>query len=77
MSSCYTYSYTVGDGPVTGISVKEKNHYLIGGLAPVGISDANTMIGDAENYEVNVNTKEILEKLLNMVQGMECQILVR
>ena len=29
MSSCYTLTYTVGDGSKTGEIVKKKNHYLI------------------------------------------------
>lgn len=33
LSSCYTY--TMGDGPQTGVEVKEANHYLLYGLAPL------------------------------------------
>ena len=53
-SSCYTYTVTVGNGPQTGVETKKMNHYLIYGLAPVGISNAREMAGDAQNYEVKV-----------------------
>ena len=53
-SSCYTYSYYVGDGPQTGIKVTKKNHYFINGLAPGGTSDPTVMAGDAEDYEVTI-----------------------
>ncbi len=52
MSSCYTISHTVGTGPQSGQEVKKMNHYLIYGLAPVGVSDPNEMAGGAQNYEV-------------------------
>ncbi len=45
LSSCYTYTVTVGKGPQSNTVVTEMNHYLIYGLAPVAVSDAKTMIG--------------------------------
>ena len=54
MSSCYTLTYTVGDGSKTGEIVKKKNHYLIFGLAPLKTSDPIKMAGDAKNYEVTI-----------------------
>ena len=33
MSSCYNYTFMVGDGPQTGALITGKNHYFIGGLA--------------------------------------------
>lgn len=53
-SSCYTYSITVGRGPQTGVEVRKMNHYLLYGLAPVGVSNAMQMAGDAKDYEVIV-----------------------
>ena len=52
MSSCYTYTYMVGNGPQTGIEIKEKNHYFVYGLAPGGISDPTEMAGDTKDYQV-------------------------
>lgn len=54
MSSCYTLTYTVGDGAQTGVTVKEKNHYLIYGLVPVGTSNPTEMAGGASDYTVTV-----------------------
>lgn len=51
-SSCYSYTSTVGKGPQTNQKVTKWNHYVIAGLAPVGVSDSKQMAGDAENYEV-------------------------
>ena len=54
MSSCYTYTYTVGDGPKNGIEIKQKNHYFIAGLAPGKTSDPIKMAGDAKDYQVKI-----------------------
>lgn len=52
MSSCYVHTYMVGNGPQTGVKVKRKNHYLLNGLAPIGVSNPSKMAGSAKNYEV-------------------------
>jgi hypothetical protein len=65
-TSCYTYTWTVGNGPQTGIEVKRMNHYLIYGLAPVGISDVNEMAGGAENYEVTIQ-HTFVDGLINAI----------
>jgi len=44
----------VGEGAQTGMEVKEMNHYLIYGLAPVGVSNPAEMAGDAEDYDVTI-----------------------
>ncbi|HKG05889.1 MAG TPA: Bor family protein, partial [Pedobacter sp.] len=44
----------VGKGPQQNQTVKKWNHYVIGGLAPVGLSDATKMAGGATDYSVNV-----------------------
>ncbi len=66
LSSCYTYTYSVGSGAQSGIEVKEKNHYLIYGLAPVGISNPVQMAGDAENYTVTIQ-HTFVDGLLNAI----------
>ena len=53
-SSCYTYTYTVGQGPQKGEETREHNHYFIYGLAPGNISDPIEMAGDTKNYEVTI-----------------------
>ncbi len=52
LSSCYTYTTVVGNGAQGNREVKQWNHYLIGGLAPVGVSDPAELAGDAKDYDV-------------------------
>jgi len=66
MTSCYTLSYNVGDGPQTGIEVKEKNHYLIAGLAALKTSDPTVMAGKAKNYNVKIE-HSFIDGLLNAI----------
>jgi hypothetical protein len=54
LSSCYTYTTVVGKGAQGNTKVTAWNHYIIFGLAPVGVSDAKAMAGDAEDYTVTV-----------------------
>lgn len=54
MTSCYTLTYSVGEGAKTGVEVKEKNHYLIYGLAPLKTSDPTKMAGGAKDYTVTI-----------------------
>lgn len=65
-SSCYTYTWTVGDGPQTGMETKKMNHYLIYGLAPISISDVNEMAGDATDYEVTIQ-HTFIDGLINAI----------
>lgn len=53
LTSCYSYTSVVGNGAQGNKEVTEWNHYVIGGLAPVGVSDSKEMSGGAENYEVH------------------------
>jgi hypothetical protein len=66
MASCFSYTMTVGTGSQTGMEVKEMNHYLIGGLAPVKVSDAKVMAGDAINYDVLI-THTFVDGLISVV----------
>lgn len=52
LTSCYTYTTVVGDGAQGNKEVTKWNHYLVCGLAPIGVSDSKEMAGGAENYEV-------------------------
>ncbi len=54
MTSCYTLTYSVGEGAKTGIEVKEKNHFLIYGLAPIKTADPTKMAGGAKDYTVTI-----------------------
>lgn len=52
LSSCYSYTSIVGKGAQGNTQVTQWNHYVIGGLAPVGVSDSKQMAGGAQNYTV-------------------------
>lgn len=53
MTSCYSYTSVVGTGSQGNNEVTKWNHYLIGGLAPVGVSDSKAMSIGADNYTVH------------------------
>jgi hypothetical protein len=52
LQSCYVYTVQVGKGAQSGASVSKWNHYLLYGLAPVGVADPKAMAGDATDYTV-------------------------
>ncbi len=54
LSGCYVLEYNVGSGAQTGVETKQKNHYLIFGLAPLKTSDPNAMAGGASDYKVRI-----------------------
>jgi hypothetical protein len=54
LSSCYTYSFSVGNGAQGGSEMKEKNHYLIYGLVDLDTSDPAAMAGGATDYDVTI-----------------------
>lgn len=53
LTSCYSYTSVVGKGAQGNTKKTEWNHYVIGGLAPVGVSDSKQMAGGAEDYTVH------------------------
>ena len=54
MTSCFTYTYTMGRGPQSNVTVTEKNHYVVYGLAPLKTSDPVAMAGNSVDYEVTI-----------------------
>lgn len=54
MSSCYTYTVSVGSGAQGTQEVKRMNPYFINGLVPGNVSDPKDLAGDAENYDVTI-----------------------
>jgi hypothetical protein len=68
LSSCYTHTYMVGDGPQTGVELKEKNHFVIYGLVPLGTSNPSTMAGNAANYQVT-HSHTFIDGLINILTG--------
>jgi len=55
LTSCYTYTSVVGKGAQGNTSVAKWNHYVIFGLAPVGVSDSKAMAGGATDYTVTTS----------------------
>lgn len=52
MTSCYTYKSVVGNGAQGNKEVSKWNHYVVYGLAPVGVSDAQVLADGAEDYDI-------------------------
>ena len=55
MTSCYTFTATVGNGPQTGTKVVAHNHYLIAGLAPISTANTKELAGDAKDYSITIS----------------------
>ena len=43
LSSCYTTTYTMGSGAQTGVTVTEKNLFLVSGLVALKTADPQDM----------------------------------
>ncbi len=52
LTSCYTYTTVVGKGAQGTTKIQKWNHYVLWGLAPVGVSDAKEMAAGATDYTV-------------------------
>ncbi|MEH6658857.1 Bor family protein [Leeuwenhoekiella marinoflava] len=52
MTSCYVQTSIVGDGAKGNKEVTQWNHYVIYGLAPVGVSKPEEMAKGAKDYTV-------------------------
>lgn len=53
LTSCYSYTSVVGEGAQGNTETTKWNHYVIYGLAPVGVSNSQEMADGAENYTVH------------------------
>lgn len=53
LTSCFSYTSVVGEGAQGNSETTQWNHYVIYGLAPVGVSDSKQMADGAENYSVH------------------------
>lgn len=53
LTSCYSYTSVVGEGAQGNKETTEWNHYVIFGLAPVGVSDSKQMADGAEDYSIH------------------------
>jgi hypothetical protein len=68
MTSCYTFTATVGNGPQTGTTIVAHNHYLIAGLAPISTANTQALAGDAKDYSITVK-HSFIDGLLNVLTG--------
>ena len=66
LTSSYTQSYMVGNGPQKGVESVEKSHYLIYGLAPIKTADPEKMAGGATDYSVTIQ-HSFVDGLLNVL----------
>lgn len=70
MTSCYTFTATVGNGPQTGTKVVAHNHYLIDGLAPISTANTKELVGDAKDYSITVSHSFIDGFLAMLTSGI-------
>lgn len=66
MTSCYTYTMSVGKGAQTGVEYKKMNHYVIYGLAPISTVNPKDLAGDAEDYDVTIK-HTFIDGLINAI----------
>ncbi len=52
LTSCYVQTHVVGKGAQGTQKVQKWNHYVIGGLVPVGVSKPEEMANGASDYTV-------------------------
>lgn len=53
LTSCYSYTSVVGKGAQGHNQTTQWNHYVIYGLAPVGVSNSKQMADGAQDYTVH------------------------
>ena len=70
LSSCYSATYTMGSGAQTGITVKEKNLFLINGLLAIKTADPQDMAGGAANFTVETKQSFIDGLILGITGGL-------
>lgn len=68
MTSCYSLTFTVGQGARTGVEVKETNHYLLYGLAAIKTADPAQMASGARDYTVTIE-HTFIDGLLSAITG--------
>jgi hypothetical protein len=53
LTSCYSYTSVVGEGAKGNSQTTQWNHYVVYGLAPVGVSNSKQMANGAKDYTVH------------------------
>ena len=70
MTSCYTFTATIGNGPQTGTKIVSHNHYLINGLAPISTANTNELVGHTKDYSITVSHSFIDGSLAMLTSGI-------
>tara|TARA_R110000787_G_scaffold7747_1_gene26029 strand:- start:4063 stop:4344 length:282 start_codon:yes stop_codon:yes gene_type:complete len=70
LSSCYSYTSVVGEGAKGNSQTTKWNHYVVYGLAPVGVSDSKAMAGGAKNYTVHTRQTFINGLVASLTFGL-------
>jgi hypothetical protein len=70
MTSCYTFTATIGNGPQTGTKIVSHNHYLINGLAPISTANIKELVGDTKDYSITVSHSFIDGFLAMLTSGI-------
>ncbi|HNX89062.1 MAG TPA: hypothetical protein PKH58_08275 [Paludibacteraceae bacterium] len=68
MTSCYTITATVGNGPQTGTKIVAHNHYLINGLAPISTANTKELVGDSKDYSITIS-HSFIDGVLSLITG--------
>jgi hypothetical protein len=66
---CYTHSHVVGSGAKSGVSVEEKQWYVLWGLVPLNSVDTNAMAGDATDYTIQTQ-HSFIDIIIGMFTGI-------
>ncbi len=66
MSSCFSHTYVVGNGPQTGADVTAKNNFFVLGLIPGKVSEPQKMAGDVQDFEVT-EVQTFVDGLLGVI----------
>ena len=70
LSSCYSATYTMGSGAQTGVTVTEKNLYLVGGLFALNTADPQEMAGGAADFTVKTEQSFIDGLIAGLTGGL-------
>lgn len=70
LTSCFSYTSVVGKGAQGSTKVTKWNHYVIGGLAPVGVSDSKTMAEGATDYTVHTRQSFVNGLIAGLTGGL-------
>src|SRR5690554_6561180 len=73
MTSCYSYTTVVGDGAQGNQQISKWNHYLIGGLAPVEVSDPAVLANGAKDYTVKTEMSFVNGLVSFLTSGIYAQ----